>query len=104
MSCNPPLLSEDGELRIQEIGHQHVAGRVGDAEFGHRLWGDAAGPEHREQVVAHRHGVAIVGLGDVLDADQLGLAVSPLDEGWSSSQAYHLPAISEVHFAGTNKI
>jgi hypothetical protein len=52
----------------------------------------------------HRHGVAIVGLGDVLDADQLGLAVSPLDEGWSSSQAYRLPAISEVHFAGTNKI
>src|SRR6188768_2492585 len=40
----------------------------------HRLRGDAAGPEHRQLVVAHRHGVAIVGLGDVLDADQLGLA------------------------------
>jgi phenylalanine-4-hydroxylase len=71
--------SHDREFGVLAVGHQHAARIMGDAEFGlhgrdDRLRRHPAGPEHRNLVVIHRCRVAVVGLHDVLDADQLRLA------------------------------
>ena len=55
------------ERRIENVGHQHVAGLVGDrkrqarfADGGLRC--DPAGPEHRDLILADGDGIAVVGL------------------------------------------
>jgi hypothetical protein len=43
----------------------------------HRLRRHAAGPEHRDLVVGDGHGIAVIRLGEILDADQVRLAEMP---------------------------
>src|ERR1051325_798269 len=67
------------KLGVLAVGDQHAAGIMRDAEFrlhrrDHRLRRHPAGPEHRQFVLAHFDAVAVIGLVDVLDADELRLA------------------------------
>ena len=73
-----PHLSEGGQPAVEQIGDQHVAGRMGDAEFrthgrDNRLRGNAAGPENRYLAGADFDRVAVVRAAEVGDADQCGM-------------------------------
>ena len=57
---------QNRKLGIAPVRHQHAAGIMRDAEFrlhgrDDRLRCHSAGPEHRQFIVAHFDGVAIVG-------------------------------------------
>ena len=59
--------SQNRKFGIPPVGHQHAAGIMRDAEFrlhgrDHRLRRHPAGPEHRQFIVAHFDGVAVVRL------------------------------------------
>src|ERR1700730_15357651 len=70
------MYSERRQLCVAEVGDQHRARGVGDAELrphgSHRsLRRDTARPEHRQLVWPDRHRIAIVRFADVRDADHL---------------------------------
>src|SRR5439155_21239173 len=65
------------QLLVAQVGHEHVAGRVGEHQLDlrrhrDRLGGDAAGPEDRYLPRLDRHGVGVVGGGQVGDAERGG--------------------------------
>ena len=86
---HPGACSQACQAGISQIGDQHASGRMSDAVIGadlgdDRLRGDAAGPKHRQLAGSHWDGVAIIGLGQVLDADGLGRPIctgAPCTEG-----------------------
>src|SRR4051794_11626590 len=72
--CTAAIASKHGKRFIPKIGHKHQSGRMRDRErhlggCDHRLRRHATGPEHRNFVGLYRHWIAVVGFGEIGDAD-----------------------------------
>ena len=64
------------QFGIAQVGHEHVAGFVCNQERGlrghrHGLRGYAARPEDGDFAWVHRHGIAVIGPGEILYADRV---------------------------------
>lgn len=62
------------QLHIFYVGHKHVPRRMGDAELRlgvhhNVLRGHAAGPEHRCFAGVDGHGIAVIRVSQIMDAD-----------------------------------
>ena len=73
-------MSHHRQLAIFEVGNQHAAGPVGDAEtglglFNNDLWSDATGPEHGNFIILHaRRRAAEHWAFNVVDADRFRMS------------------------------
>src|SRR5580704_11876563 len=71
--------SKHGKVPVLQVGDQHQARRMCNSKRHlcsryHGLRCDAACPEHRNLVGFDRHGIAVVGLRNVFDADQMRMS------------------------------
>ena len=94
------------QLHIFYVGHKHVPRRMGDAELRlgvhhNVLRGHAAGPEHRCFAGVDGHGIAVIRVSQIMDADGFRLtgAASESSKSEKDLLLFLLPGSASGHFA-----